>query len=53
MGWRRQLRRRHPRADLCRDDRIALDGELTGTADFGTGPLTAADHDGFVAILAP
>ncbi|WP_437513096.1 SBBP repeat-containing protein [Sorangium sp. So ce1099] len=37
----------------CRDDHIALVGEFTGTADFGTGPLTAAGQDGFVAVLAP
>ncbi|WP_437582071.1 hypothetical protein [Sorangium sp. So ce887] len=36
-----------------RDDHIALVGELTGTADFGTGPLTAADRDGFITVFAP
>ncbi|WP_437493661.1 hypothetical protein WME75_21015 [Sorangium sp. So ce1014] len=37
-----------------RDDQLALVGEFTGTADFGTGPLTAAGgRDGFVAVFAP
>ncbi|WP_437330668.1 hypothetical protein [Sorangium sp. So ce381] len=36
-----------------RDGRIALVGDFMGTADFGTGPLTAAGKDGFAAVLAP
>ncbi|WP_437594245.1 hypothetical protein [Sorangium sp. So ce1000] len=36
-----------------RDDQLALVGDFTGTADFGTGPLTAAGKDGFVAVFAP
>ncbi|WP_437916999.1 hypothetical protein WME73_22415 [Sorangium sp. So ce302] len=37
----------------CRADRIALVGDFTGTAGFGTGPLTATGKDGFVAVSAP
>ncbi|WP_437971971.1 SBBP repeat-containing protein [Sorangium sp. So ce260] len=36
-----------------RDDHVVLVGEFTGTADFGTGPLTAAGMDGFVTVLGP
>ncbi|WP_438003140.1 SBBP repeat-containing protein [Sorangium sp. So ce321] len=36
-----------------RDGNIALVGDFTGTADFGTGPLTAAGTDGFVAVFGP
>ncbi|WP_437618013.1 hypothetical protein [Sorangium sp. So ce1151] len=36
-----------------RDGDIALVGDFTGTADFGTGPLTAAGTDGFVAVFGP
>ncbi|XXT15550.1 hypothetical protein WME94_35420 [Sorangium sp. So ce429] len=36
-----------------RDGNIALVGDFTGTADFGTGPLTAEGKDGFVAVFGP
>ncbi|WP_437503079.1 hypothetical protein [Sorangium sp. So ce1099] len=35
------------------DGNVALVGDFTGTADFGTGPLTAAGKDGFVAVFGP